>query len=170
MSVRGEEPVGRIELVGDGGLVATVDPDQWPVVGGNATVRMNKPDAVAWPGELLAFARAKRLNIEWTLKSGERRSLLRFALDSEHFEVGSHIPVASPRYTWDGRVVDADPAVGSRFATESRVAPSGRRSSSQRDRLPDSSLRMATALRLPTCSGDQSDPTLVVTQGRSCYR
>ena len=112
MSGRGEEPVGRIELVGDGGLVATVDPDQWPVVGGNAAVRMNKPDAVPWPGELLAFARAKRLNIEWTLKSGERRSLLRFALDSEHFEVGSHIPVASPRYTWDGRVVDADPAVG----------------------------------------------------------
>jgi hypothetical protein len=110
MGQLGEEPTDRIELVGDPDLMAAVEHGQWLMVGGDATVRMTKPGAAPWTGTLLSFAPAKRLDIEWTLQSGEKRSHRLYDSDPNRHDIGSHLPIKGARYTRDATVVDAGPA------------------------------------------------------------
>ncbi|MEZ5252223.1 MAG: hypothetical protein R2689_00010 [Microthrixaceae bacterium] len=111
MDERAVDPTTDVELVGDPGLTAIIAGSDWPIVGRAAAVKKSPRSAVVWPGVVKGFRPAKRLHIEWRLNSGEQRSQTVYDTDLERYDMGSHVPIEGPRYTWDGIVTDASLAV-----------------------------------------------------------
>lgn len=109
-----------VRLVADGGVSATLTSDIWPVVGEAVEVRAGSRGP--WPGTIEAFRPAKRVRIDWTLRSGEPRSMIRYAEHDNPIAIGDEQKVSSPSHSWPGRVTECAPATA---VTISYVLQSG---------------------------------------------
>lgn len=95
---------GLVELLGDSGFSATVDEDDWPVVGARALVRRTNPPQ-QWAGSILRFGSATRVEFEWFLASGERRQAISFHQRSNGPGPPDVFPIHQGGHEWEAQVV-----------------------------------------------------------------
>lgn len=98
-----------VQLISELGFSATVDLDNWMLIDVPCVVRRDSP-AYSWAGLVVGFAPSVRCKVEWTQKSGKRRSWLFYDKAAEGKPLGHEFELTEGRYKRWATVVERGPA------------------------------------------------------------